>query len=260
LNDAKLPKLQVCVLASGSRGNAVWISDGTTTVLVDAGLSGVEIQRRMAARGLDERPVDAIVITHEHHDHIQGVGVLSRRHKIPVWASLPTFAAATQMGVLFEQCAFECGRGFNLGRLRFHPFATSHDAADPAGFVVTCDGIKVGIATDLGMATGLVRTHLQGCDLLVLEANHDPLMLEQGPYPWRLKQRISGRNGHLSNADSRRLLAQLQHEGLRHVILAHLSEINNTPDIALAEVGQALAGRAQLHVAVQGRPTPLFFL
>lgn len=255
MNDAKL---QVCVLASGSRGNAVWISDGATTVLVDAGLSGVEIQRRLAACGLD-RPIDAIVVTHEHHDHIQGVGVLSRRHRIPVWASSPTFSAA-RLGKLYAQCAFECGRGFDLGRLRFHPFATSHDAADPAGFVVTCDGIKIGIATDLGIATGLVRTQLKACDLLVLEANHDPVMLEQGPYPWPLKQRISGRSGHLSNRDSRCLLAELQHEGLRHVVLAHLSEVNNTPQTALSEVGQALTCRARLHVAIQDRPTPVFGL
>lgn len=255
MNDAKL---QVCVLASGSRGNAVWISDGTTTVLVDAGLSGVEIQRRLAARGLAERPINAIIVTHEHNDHIHGVGVLSRRHKIPVWASSPTFAAASQMGKLFEQCAFQCGRGFDLGRLRVHPFATSHDAADPVGLVITCNGVKIGIATDLGIATGLVRTHLKACDLLVLEANHDPLMLENGPYPWPLKQRISGRSGHLSNRDARCLLAELQHEGLRHVILAHLSEINNTPETALAEVGPALTCRADLHVALQDRPTELF--
>lgn len=253
--------LQVCVLASGSRGNAVFISDGATTVLVDAGLSGIEIQRRLGARGLADRRIDAIVVTHEHNDHIQGVGVLSRRFKIPVYVSSPTLAAAAApMGKVFAQHSFVCGRAFAVGRLAFHPFATSHDAADPAGFVIGCGGIKIGIATDLGIATGLVRTHLQTCDLLVLEANHDPLMLEQGPYPWPLKQRIKGRSGHLSNQDSRCLLQDLRHDGLRHVVLAHLSEINNTPEMAVAEVSQALSGRTQLHVALQDKPTPVFGL
>jgi phosphoribosyl 1,2-cyclic phosphodiesterase len=235
--------VRLCVLASGSRGNAVYISDGADTVLFDAGLSGIELERRMHSRNIDPTAIGTIVVSHEHSDHIQGVGVMARRFGARVCLSRRTHVAAEKtLGKIARLGYFQCGTPFKAGGFNIHPFSTSHDAADPAGFTVTRNGCKIGIATDLGIATELVKTHLANCSALVLEANHDPKMLEEGPYPWPLKQRISSRNGHLSNEASRRLLARLIHPGLQHVILAHLSEQNNSPDVALATVGQSLRG------------------
>lgn len=249
--------LSVCVLASGSKGNAIYVSDGVTTVLFDAGLSGIEIERRFTAAGLRIDSLNAIVVSHEHSDHVRGVGILSRRYKVPVYISpITQQACGAQMGRLHEVRHFEIGRSFVIDGLGIHPFATSHDAADPAGFTISRNGRKIGIATDLGIATGMVKQHLKTCDLLILEANHDPTMLIEGPYPWPLKQRIKSRNGHLSNEDSGGLLAELIHDRLCHVILAHLSETNNTPQMALQAISQVLNGshcRFQLHVACQDR-------
>ena len=256
--------LTVCVLASGSKGNAIYVSDGETAVLVDAGLSGVEIQRRMAVADLSPDSLSAIVVSHEHGDHIRGVGVLSRRYGLPVYISPHTHqASGAQLGKLHAIRHFEIGRSFSINALTLHPFATSHDAEDPAGFTIARNGRKVGIATDLGIATGMVKQHLRECALLVLEANHDPAMLINGPYPWPLKQRIKSRSGHLSNEDSGGLLAELKHDGLCHVVLAHLSETNNTPAKALEAVEQALGNGHRsfhLHVACQDRCSGLFVL
>lgn len=246
--------LTLCVLASGSRGNATYLSDGHTAILIDAGLSGIEIQRRMAAKGLDPACLDAILVSHEHTDHIKGVGVLSRRFGLEVYISEGTRQASqSALGNLTEVRAFSCGHAFSIGNMTIHPFSISHDAADPAGFTIGCNGCKVGVATDLGIATGVVKTHLQACDALILEANHDPQMLIDGPYPWPLKQRIRGRSGHLSNDDAALLLEALHHDRLAHVVLAHLSEENNTPDKARQAVGTVLNGApTKLHVASQG--------
>ncbi len=241
------------MLASGSRGNATYIADGRTAILVDAGLSGKEIQRRMAVRGLDPSRLDAILVSHEHTDHIQGVGVLSRRLKLPVHISEGTYQASQRgLGRLTAVSPFVCGEGFTVGSLSIHPFSISHDAEDPAGFTVSSNGAKVGLATDLGIVTGVVRTHLADCDILILEANHDDRMLLDGPYPWPLKQRIRGRSGHLSNDDAALLLESLRHERLAHVVLAHLSEENNTARQARTTVAGVLdAAATQLHVASQ---------
>ena len=245
--------LSVSVLASGSRGNATYISDGCTAILIDAGLSGVELQRRMAGKGLDPNSLDAILVSHEHTDHIQGVGVLSRRFDLSVYINDGTRqAAGVALGKLSGVCPFICGHAFTIGTLAIHPFSISHDAEDPVGFTISSNGAKVGLATDLGIATGVVKTHLMACDILILEANHDPQMLIDGPYPWPLKQRIRGRSGHLSNDDAALLLESLQHDRLAHVILAHLSEENNTPEKARQTVKTVLNGaRVKLHVASQ---------
>lgn len=241
------------MLASGSKGNAIYISNGTTTLLVDAGLSGIEIERRLRAHNLDPRDIDALLVSHEHADHVRGVGILSRRFGLPVYLSgITGREASPTIGQIKDIRPFTCGRPFQINTLDVHPFSTAHDAEDPAGFTITCNGCKIGIATDLGIATAMVKQNLKACDLLILEANHDPDMLMNGPYPWPLKQRIKSRTGHLSNRASRELLAELKHDRLQHVILAHLSETNNTPAKALEEVGPALEGcRARIHVAAQ---------
>jgi phosphoribosyl 1,2-cyclic phosphodiesterase len=243
----------VCTLASGSKGNAIYVSDGKTSVLVDAGLSAVGIERRFLSRKLNPELLDAIVVSHEHTDHIQGVGALSRRYKVPVYINEPTLAAAkARLGAVYETMKFHRGVAFYIGDLCVHPFSVSHDASDSVGFTIQDGTTKVGIATDLGMATQLVRHHLKGCRLIVLEANHDKRMLEEGPYPWHVKQRIQSRLGHLSNEASRDLLGEISHGALRHVILAHISETNNDPDRALSVVGEAVPhNRTHLSVACQ---------
>jgi len=253
--------LAVCTLASGSKGNATYISDGQTSILIDAGLSGIELQRRLTARGLDPASLQAIIVSHEHSDHTRGVGILSRRYKLPVYMNRSTQSALTGLGRLYAITPYECGKPFHIRSLCIHPFSVSHDAEDPAGFAVNCNGTRMAIATDLGIATAMVKEHLKHCALLILEANHDPKMLETGPYPWPLKQRIQSRVGHLSNADSKNLLLELQHDKLQHVILAHLSEINNTPQKAFAEVSRALTRcSAELTVADQYTSGPVLYL
>jgi len=245
--------LEVCILASGSRGNAVYVSGGSTSILIDAGLSGIEIERRLNSKGLYPEDLDAILVSHEHTDHIQGAGVLSRRFSLPVYMSSKTEkASVSQLGNVRVIKNFECGSPFTIKDLSIHPFSISHDAEDPSGFTVNQNGTKIGIATDLGIATFMVKEHLKGCSLLVLEANHDEHMLINGPYPWPIKQRIKSRAGHLSNEASKNLLKELQHDRLKHVMLAHLSEKNNTPQKALSEVGRAITRcNAQLEVATQ---------
>jgi phosphoribosyl 1,2-cyclic phosphodiesterase len=252
------PAISVCVLASGSRGNAIYVSDGVTSILVDVGLSAREIERRLQSRGLESARLSAILVTHEHTDHIKGVERLARRHQLPVYLSAKIHQAARGLERLPEVCDFACGGEFRIDSLTVRPFSVSHDARDPAGFTIGANGIRIGIATDLGVATALVRDHLRGCRLLILESNHDPDMLTAGPYPWFLKQRIRGRSGHLSNAESSRLLADVVHSGLQHVILAHLSETNNTPERAATGASQVLAGsRTRLTIAAQSRCSPL---
>ncbi len=242
--------LRVCALASGSRGNATYISDGTTSILIDAGLSGVELERRFASKGLNLCALDAIVISHEHSDHIQGAGILSRRYGLPVYISRKTESAAgAKMGNLSEIRHFESGAAFKIHTLDIRPFSTSHDAGDPAGFTVGRNGTRIGIATDMGIATNVVKEHLRGCSLIILEANHDPDMLMNGPYPWHLKQRVKSRTGHLSNAQSGELLRDILHPGLGNVILGHLSEKNNTPEKALSAAKEAINGH-KTHVSL----------
>ncbi len=245
----------LCPLASGSRGNAIFVSSPDTAVLVDAGLSGIEIQRRMAAVGTCPENLKAIIITHEHTDHIKGAGILSRRFNIPVYATRDTFTACKNLGVVDQVRFFECGTAFDIGSLTVNPFSISHDAIDPVGLTLTYGNKKIGIATDLGVATNLVKTHLSRCNALYIEANHDPDMLMEGPHPWHVKQRVRSRTGHLSNQDTRDLVGQVCHQGLDHVVLAHLSQDNNRPEKAAEEIAKSLdlSGTA-LYVAGPDHP------
>ena len=253
--------LAVCVLASGSKGNAIYVSDGYTAILIDAGLSATEIQRRLKSRGLNPKDLDAILVTHEHSDHIQAVSVLSRQLKLPIYLSRNIKKKVSGRNSLHEIRTFIGGSTFQINNLTVHPFAVSHDAADPVGFTIGQNGSRMGVATDLGTVTAHVKENLKHCQLLILEANHDPDMLVNGPYPWFLKRRIQSSSGHLSNEQSKYLLMELQHESLEHVILAHLSETNNAPQKVLAEVSKALTRcKPRLTIAGQDRCGEVIYL
>lgn len=226
--------MKITPLASGSSGNAFLIEGNNSAVLADAGLSGKQMQERLAKVGFDPAALDGIIVSHGHSDHTKGVGVLSRKYKIPVWMNRGTWKAAEQsLGRLHCLEFFETGRIFQLGEFRIHPFSVPHDCADPVGFRISVGTCRLGIATDLGTVTGLVATVLADLHVVVLESNHDPIMLRDGPYPWELKQRVRGRLGHLSNHDSAYLLERIFSDELQGVILAHMSQINNREELAL---------------------------
>jgi len=223
--------LRVCLLASGSKGNAVFIESGDSRILIDAGLSAREIERRLAVIGVEPADLHAILVTHEHHDHVGAVGPLARRYRLPVCLHPRTHAAA-KLGRLDDIREFDTGSAFLLRGLQVTPFPVTHDAVETVGFVIESPAGRIGVATDLGIATRLVADCLQGCRVLVLESNHDEAMLRDSPYPWHLKQRIAGRHGHLSNTAAGDLLTGLLWEGTEAVFLAHLSETNNDPQLA----------------------------
>lgn len=225
--------MRVCLLASGSKGNSIFVEAGFGKVLIDAGLSARELLLRLAAIGVEGGELDAILISHEHTDHVRGAGALARKFKLPLLVSDPTCRAGNASLGKTEIIEFESGSPFSFKEMRIDPFPTTHDAHDPVGFLIECDEGIIGIATDLGIATRLVQEKLKGCTALVLESNHDEEMLSNGPYPWPLKQRIRSRHGHLSNSESAALLDEVIHPGLQAVFLAHLSEVNNDPGIAL---------------------------
>ena len=253
--------MRLCVLSSGSKGNCVWIEAGGRALVVDSGLSLVETRRRAAAAGLDIGRAKAILVTHEHGDHVRGVGPMARKLGIPVYATAGTAeAAGSQLSGCPILRSFEAGDELDLGFLKVSTISSSHDAADP--IVLTASepgGAKMGLATDLGTATSLVLAAFRELDALVLEANHDLPMLLDGPYPWWLKQRVRGRQGHLSNEQASEALAECLHEGLSRIVLAHLSEVNNTPEAALSAI-RLTPGLDFSRVAVAGQwaPTAVF--
>lgn len=249
--------LRFCLLASGSKGNAIYIESQGQAVLVDNGLSGVELMRRMESAGLDAYRIKAIILTHEHRDHSSGVGIAARKLRLPVVATKDTWAACPKKKKVSHH-AMEAGRAFELGNLQITPFNIPHDAADPVGLVIQAGTARLGLCTDLGWATRLVEARLGGCNALILESNHDPQMLTNGPYQEWLKQRVRSRHGHLSNQEGAALLGKLHHADLREVVLAHLSETNNAPELAKAETEATLAqmdSDANLTLACQDSPS-----
>ena len=232
--------MRVCLLASGSRGNAVFIEAGETRLLIDAGLSAREIERRLSLIGVAADTLHAIMVTHEHHDHVQGVGPMARRYGLQLCIHPETQRALPRLGKIGQLLEFDAGARFPLRELEITPFPITHDAVAPVGFVIDTPDGKIGVATDLGIATRLVADYLKACRVLVLESNHDEQMLIDGPYPWHLKQRIKGNHGHLSNRASADLLGGLVWEGLEAVFLAHLSETNNDPAMAHAGASAVL--------------------
>lgn len=223
--------MKLSLLASGSKGNAVYLESGDTRLLIDAGLSAVEIMRRLKEINIAPDSLNAVLLSHDHSDHTRGAGTLARKLKIPLLASYQTRQAAAAVLKKCDTVEFESGYAFEYRDLLIDPFPITHDATDPVGFVIESSEGKLGFATDFGIVTRLVTEKLKECRMLVIEANHDEEMLMNGPYPWHLKQRIKSRHGHISNNESMKLLQELLHERLEGVFLAHLSETNNDPQL-----------------------------
>ncbi len=226
-------------LGSGSRGNATLIEHGATCVLLDCGFSARETERRLARLGKSGDELSAIVITHEHGDHINGVGALARKYDLPVWATAGT-QAVDRLGRVDTLHSFSSHQAFALGDLQVQPFPVPHDAREPCQFVFSDGARRLGILTDVGCATAHIVEQLSGCDALMLECNHDAELLQNGQYPPSLKRRVGGNQGHLSNAQAEALLRRLETGNLKQLVAAHLSEKHNTPALARAALSAVM--------------------
>ncbi|MBN1671078.1 MAG: MBL fold metallo-hydrolase [Kiritimatiellae bacterium] len=245
--------LTVCILASGSSGNCTFLRSGQTRVLIDAGISAKAIAERLAQIGEAAEQLDAICVTHEHDDHTSALNTMQRRYRLGLYANSGTIEGvqrSPQMRNLAWQ-VFATGQPFTIGDLRLAPFSVPHDAYDPVGFIVQNGDTQVGVVTDMGIPTGLIRERLRPCRALVLESNHDPAMLQDATRPWSLKQRIAGRHGHLSNEKAAEMLAEIASPTLIRVFLAHLSKDCNRPERALKTVTAALARAGHAHIEVR---------
>jgi phosphoribosyl 1,2-cyclic phosphodiesterase len=252
-----------CVLASGSSGNAAFISSGSTRILVDAGLSTKELARRLQLIGEEFERLDAILITHEHSDHIAGLPALARHKKLraPIYLTWLT-APAIDWGEAAPQLeTFQAGASFQIGDIEVQSFSLPHDAIDPVGFCFDAQDVRIGVVTDLGYIPESVKYHMRRMDLLLLEANHDLDMLKVGPYPWSVKQRVMSRVGHLSNLVMSDYLADDFDGRATHLVLGHLSEQNNHPEIVRMFATQSLEARGletKLTIAGQHSPSEVF--
>lgn len=309
--------MRVTVLASGSKGNCTLVSSRRTRILVDAGLSARELTKRLRMAAEDPAGIDAVLVTHEHQDHVQGVAVLARKLGVPVYFTEATHQAwvrwmnpqkrmtceewlaqrrrereqsdrepegapqAIEPGMeettiaaigmeagkaKSDRCALPClehfcsGASFSIGDIAITPFTIPHDAADPVGFVMEADGVRVGVATDLGYMPPNVALALRRCDVLMLESNHDLEMLRDGPYPWPVKQRVLSRVGHLSNDAASEFLEKSYDGNALYIVLAHLSERNNLPELARVSAERALASRGSLlgnHLVLARQEAPI---
>ena len=254
--------MRFSVLASGSGGNACYIETGQTRLLIDAGLSCSECVKRLNSLGVNPASLEGLLITHEHVDHTRGAGTLARRLRIPVYINNATFRRGMRsLGNLSQPVIIRTGQPMMVKDLLVETFTKCHDAADPMGIVVTWQGVRLGVITDLGRSTPVVEARLTGCHALVMEFNHDERMLEEGPYPLEVKRRIRGPDGHLSNGQAKDLLMCLSHQELRWVVPAHLSETNNLPEKALRMSKAALVNsKTRVTLSGQGAPTPMIDL
>lgn len=256
--------MKLACLGSGSRGNSVLVVAGKTVILVDAGFSGVELERRLAHLGVDPTRVTGVVVTHEHRDHTCGVGVAARRWGWPLHLTRATADACATLLRGEEKLAVHARDArFTIGDLSVQLVPTCHDASDPVAVHLTCglSGLRAGIATDIGRATTAVRAAFRDCHFLVLEANHDEVKLREAPYPWSVKQRIGGSRGHLSNRLAGELAAELHHPLLGGILLAHLSRECNEEAVARTEVERMLrrlSFRGRVAVASQDEPSEWF--
>ena len=262
---------KVCVLASGSSGNSTLVSTGRTRLLVDAGLSGRELAKRLAEAGEELEQLDAVLVSHEHSDHVSGLAVISRkldlsrrkcgRPPLPIY--MTRLAAPAVVWDKHQPAVetFQAGARLSIGDIDIDSFTIPHDAADPVGFCFRAQGVKIGLVTDLGYIPESIKFHLRGTDLLILESNHDLEMLKVGPYPWSVKQRVMSRNGHLSNDSVSDFIGADLDSSTATLVLGHLSEHNNHPEIVRLTASQALARRGlatKLVIAGREKPTEVF--
>jgi phosphoribosyl 1,2-cyclic phosphodiesterase len=264
----RLVAVSISVLASGSRGNTAVVESSRARILVDAGISCRETFKRLKLAGLEPKSLSAILITHEHSDHVYGLAMLAKKLDIPVFMTGATHQAwaralrddAGQLPKLAKLEIFSAGRQFLIADITVMPFTIPHDAADPVGFTFRAEGAKIAFATDLGYMPASVRDHLRRCDVIIIESNHDVEMLRVGPYPWSVKQRVMSRVGHLSNDSLAQFFAEDYDGGASHIVLAHLSEQNNHPEVARRVAENALGPQQtllqnRLMLAAQDAPT-----
>lgn len=235
-----------CPLASGSKGNSIFFGTDHTKILIDAGLSAKATKEKLKSIDVNIEDLDAILITHEHSDHIAGLRVMALKMGIPVFANNET---AKGIAETFHECPkfkiFSTGETFEFRDLSIHPFSISHDTVDPVAFTIKINNLKLGFCTDLGFASSLVENHLKNCDYLYLEANHQPDWVNACSRPEVYKQRVLSRSGHLSNESCGNLLSQVFHPGLKHVHLAHLSSECNSPELALNIIKKILKEKTE---------------
>lgn len=262
--------MRLCSIASGSSGNCIYVGSDATHLLVDVGISGKRTEIGLRELGLTGRDIDGILITHEHSDHISGLGVMARKYEIPIYATAGTIRAikaVNGLGDLDDGLFHEVqeDRKLTLKDLTINPMHISHDAAQPVGYRISYGSKKVAVCTDLGVYNDYTVECLKGMDAILLEANHDVNMLQVGPYPYYLKQRILGERGHLSNENSGRLLCRVLHDGLQTVLLGHLSKENNLPELAYESVRMEInmgdnpykAGDFDIRVAKRSEVSPV---
>lgn len=233
--------MRLCSIASGSSGNCVYVGSDTTHLLMDVGISGKRTEAGLAELGLTMKDIDAICITHEHADHISGLGVLARKYGVHIYATRGTVEAIRKTSSLgqIDESLFRVivpDERCIIKDIALYPVRTSHDAADPVAYRIDHDGRRIGLITDLGCYNDYTVECLRNLDLLYLEANHDVHMLQVGPYPYYLKQRILGERGHLSNESAGKLLSRLLHDNMQAIVLGHLSKENNLPELAYESV------------------------
>lgn len=253
--------MRYCILASGSKGNSTFIETQYTRILVDVGLSAKQIEDRLKKLEIDPESIDSIILTHAHNDHIRGVGQFASRNKIPIYAHPDTLDEITPK--LKQGQKIEPWQGaFYIKDAFFTPFPLSHDCYPTFGYLIRENSKALAICTDLGVATENVKEHLQQSSALILESNHDPMMLMSGTYPWRLKERIASRIGHLSNVEAGELIREIFHSYMEKIILAHLSEDNNTAQIALDTVLEIVGNQVESFIGVieQRRMSDMFEL
>ena len=229
--------MKFCALASGSKGNAIFFANHTTQLLIDAGISARDLENRMNGISESVSNIEAICITHEHEDHIRGLITLSKKYQMKIYLTRKCFDIIPDNTKLLNHVEFfESGKAFSIGDFTITSFPIPHDAIDPQGFVIRDKQKSVALTTDLGYVTHVVRSRLKDQDWIIIESNHDEEMLKNGPYPWHLKHRVLSKHGHLSNISAGIAIQESYHRNLKGVSLAHLSETNNTPELAYSTV------------------------
>lgn len=234
--------MRICSLSSGSKGNSLFIESENSRILVDAGLSCKQIKTRLQAIDIDPQTIQAVVLTHAHRDHVSGADVFSYQFKVPIYGHPDTLDTLTY---LFKRnnTIIPWTGDFRIQDMVISPFRVSHDAFPTVGYLISAGRKTISVCTDLGVVTPLVKENLKMSQFLVIESNHDPEMLANGPYPWELKERITSRVGHLSNHETGELLKQILNGHMRKILLAHLSDENNLPELAKGTVLEYIGGK-----------------